>query len=103
MHHDIKNRETFCRFEPIGKGLSGDEKFAVETADGRKFLLRISDISQYERKKTMFDMMARVAALGVPMPNPVDFGTCNEGRSVYQLLTWCEGEELEPILFYPCK
>jgi len=33
MYNDIKNRETFCRIEPISKGLSGDEKFAVETND----------------------------------------------------------------------
>jgi len=97
-YDDIKNRETFCGFEPIRKGLSGDEKFAVETTDGKKLMLRISDISQYDRRKTMFELMKPVAALGVPMPNPVDFGTCNEGKSVYQLLTWCEGEELEPIL-----
>ena len=98
MYIDIKNHETFQKIEPINKGLSGDQKFAIETIDCKKLMLRISDISQYDRRKTMFDMMKPVAALGVPMPNPVDFGICNDGKSVYQLLTWCEGEELEPML-----
>lgn len=29
------------------------------------------------------------------MSRPVDFGVCNGGKQVYQLLTWCDGENLE--------
>jgi len=32
------------------------------------------------------------------MPCPVDFGICNGGKSVYTLLSWVEGEEVETIL-----
>jgi aminoglycoside phosphotransferase (APT) family kinase protein len=100
----IPNRESFVTLEPIHQGVSGDEKYRVETADGQRFLLRISGIESYERKKTMYDMMARTASLGVSMSRPVDFGICNGGKNVYQLLSWCEGvtaDELLPTLSEP--
>lgn len=43
-------------------------------------------------------MMKQVAALGVPMSQPVDFGICDNGKSVYSLLTWCDGDDAETIL-----
>lgn len=92
---DIKNYESFVRIEPVNEGLSSDKKYYVETVDGLRLLLRVSDISEYERKNTMYEMMERVAVLGVPMPRPVDFGICDSGKSVYQLLTWCDGDNLE--------
>lgn len=36
--------------------------------------------------------------MGVPMSQPMDFGTCSQGESVYSLLTWCDGEDAEVIL-----
>lgn len=95
---DIPNHESFIKIEPINKGVSGDYKYCVETAEGQRFLLRISDIKTYDRKKTMFDMMGRVASLGVSMSLPVDFGICNGGKNVYQLLSWCDGETADVVL-----
>ena len=95
---DLPNRQTYVKLEPIDKGLSGDRKFALETADGQRFLLRVSDIEAFARKKAMYDMMERVAALGVPMSKPLGFGVCNGGASVYQLLSWCDGETADMAL-----
>jgi serine/threonine-protein kinase len=95
---DIPNHESFIKIEAINKGLSGDEKYYVETAQGQRYLLRISNIESYERKKTMYDMMGRVASLGVYMSVPVDFGICNNGKNVYQLLSWCDGETADIVL-----
>jgi aminoglycoside phosphotransferase (APT) family kinase protein len=97
---DIKNYDTFIKIEPVNKGWSNDKKHYIEAADGRKLLLRVADISEYDRKKAEFEMMKQVAALGVPMSQPVDFGTCDNGKSVYSLLTWCDGEDAEVVL--PC-
>lgn len=82
--------------EPITKGWSGDKKYRVTTADGTKYLLRISPPEQYGRKKTEFEMMQRVAALGVPMCQPVKFGTCDEG--VYSLQGWIDGTDAEDVI-----
>ena len=95
---DIKDYNTFKKIEPVNKGWSSDKKFYIQTVDDRELLLRISDISEYERKKAEFEMMEQIAALGLPMSQPVDFGTCDNGKSVYSLLTWCNGEDSEAIL-----
>ena len=83
---------------PITKGWSGDQKFCVTAEDGQKYLLRVSDITAYERKKAEFDMMARVHALGVVTPKPCEFGLCDDGQSVYSLTGWLEGEDAASAL-----
>ena len=62
---DIKNYETFIKIEPVNKGLSRDKKYYVETANGQRLLLRVSDISEYERKKAIFNLIS--AGFNSPM------------------------------------
>ena len=80
----------------VEKGWSGDKKYCAVTADGTKYLLRVSPKEQYERKKSEFELMQRVAALGVPMCEALEFGTCDEG--VYSVQTWIEGRDAEELL-----
>ncbi len=42
----------FISKEPITKGWSDDKKYCVTTADGTKYLLRISPPEQYDKKKS---------------------------------------------------
>lgn len=49
---------------PIDKGWSGDRKYCAVTADGRKFLLRISTKDRLERKRREYERMREVAVLG---------------------------------------
>jgi len=95
---DIKAYNTFTKIEPVNKGWSSDKKYYIQTADGRKLLLRVADISEYDRKKAEYEMMKKVAALDVSISQPVDFGICDNGKSVYSLLTWCDGEDAGTIL-----
>ena len=80
----------------IDKGWSGDRKYCAVTADGRKYLLRVSSADHMERKRREFAQMGRVAELGIPMCLPVEFGTCADG--VYSVQTWIEGEDAEPLV-----
>ena len=96
--NDIRNYETFIRIKPINKGWSSDKKYYVETVSGEKHLLRVADISEYEQKSREVYIMKRMLALGINMSKPIDFGTCCNEKNVYQLLTWCEGEEAKVIL-----
>ncbi len=95
---DIKNYKTFIKIEPVNKGWSSDKKYYIETGEGRRLLLRVADRSEYDRRKVEYEGMKRIAALCVPMSQPVDFGICNNGKSVYSLITWCDGEDAEMIL-----
>jgi serine/threonine-protein kinase len=94
---DIPNYETFIAIRPIDKGLSGDKKHYVETIDGQRLILRISDISEYDRKKSAYERMEHMDNHNIPMSRPIDFGVCDNEQSVYQLLTWCDGECLDDI------
>ncbi|MCR5262670.1 MAG: phosphotransferase, partial [Clostridiales bacterium] len=101
---DGTNRRTVClegalniiNKEPILKGWSDDKKYCVTDEKGTRFLLRISDISQYDAKRSEFMMMRRVASLGVPMCLPIEFGICGEG--VYSIQSWIDGETAEDLI-----
>jgi len=95
---DIKSFDTFSKIEPVNKGWSGDKKYCIQTVDGKSLLLRVADASLYEQKKAEFEIMKKVAALGVPMSQPIEFGTCDGGKNVYSLLSWCDGEDAEVVL-----
>lgn len=95
---DIKNYATFATINPIDKGWSSDKKYYVETVTDEKLLLRIADISEYDKKKREFDVMKRLSESSIPMSQPIDFGVCDHGKSVYSLFTWCDGEDAAIVL-----
>jgi len=82
--------------EPINKGWSSDKKYCVTDNDGKKYLLRVSDISQLETKKSESEMMKKVAAKGVPMCLPLEFGTNDEG--VFSVQSYIDGEDAEQLM-----
>lgn len=86
---------NFTSMLPIIKGWSNDKKYCVTKMDGKKLLLRISPQEQYNCKKAEFEMMQQVAALGVPMCQPIEFGICSEG--VYSLQSWIDGKDAEEL------
>ncbi len=73
----------------IEKGWSEDKKYCAADSKGNKFLLRVSPITQYERKKNEYEHMKTVAALGVPICRPLEFGISDE--CVYSVQTWIDG------------
>lgn len=89
-------KRDFIKTEPILKGWSDDKKYCVTAEDGMTYLLRVSPMEQYDAKKSEFEMMRRVAALGVPMCQPTQFGTCDEG--VYSLQSWIDGKDAENVI-----
>lgn len=84
---------TIVSRTPIEKGWSGDRKYRIVTVDGGTYLLRLSGLDRLERKKREFEKMKEVAALGISMCLPIEFGTCEEG--VYSIQSWINGEDAE--------
>ena len=82
--------------EPILEGWSNDKKYCITDDKGMRYLLRVSDIAQYDAKRSEFKMMQRVASLGVPMCLPIEFGTCEDG--VYSIQSWIDGESAEKLI-----
>lgn len=87
---------NFITKELIDKGWSGDKKYCVTDENGTQYLLRVSDIAQYDTKQSEFNMMKKVAALGVPMCQPIEFGVCEDG--VYSIQSWIDGEDAEQAI-----
>ncbi len=92
---DIPMAAEFKDIQPINKGMSGDEKYFVTAKNGEHFLLRIAEYKEFDRKKAEYELVKKLFRLNVPMPSPIDFGVCNNGASVYTLLSWIDGEEAE--------
>lgn len=77
----------------IEKGWSGDKKYCAIDVAGEKYLLRVSPLEQYDRKKKEYDLMRQVADLNIPMCLPIEFGVTNEG--VYSIQSWIDGTDVE--------
>ena len=86
----------FVDVKQIDKGWSGDKKYCVMDERGTKYLFRVSPMEQYDRKKAEYESMRKVAALHIPMCEPIAFGTCDEG--VYSLQSWIEGNDAEEVI-----
>ena len=86
----------FVTKEPINKGWSSDKKYCVTDENGTQYLLRVSDMAQHETKQSEFNMMKQVASFGVPMCQPIEFGTCEDG--VYSIQSWIDGEDAEQVM-----
>lgn len=91
---DIPNHETWTRVEPVLKGWSSDKKYYIEDREGRKLLLRLSDLRAYEKKQIEYDFIQLMNQLEFPMSRVLDLGVCNSGDNTYMLLTWVEGRPL---------
>lgn len=85
----------YIKKELIEKGWSGDKKYCITNSNGEKYLLRISPIDQYERKKTEYHYMERMLELQIPMCFPIEFGVCDEG--VYSIQSWIDGCDAESL------
>ena len=94
----IFSTKNYNIIRKINKGMSGDRKYYVEADDGKKMLLRIADISEYERKAREYQLVLRLNKAAIPMPDAIDFGVSVDGKNVYTLLSWIEGEEAEKTI-----
>ncbi|MBQ6020005.1 MAG: phosphotransferase [Clostridia bacterium] len=86
----------FITKKPIDKGWSCDRKYRVTAADGTDYLLRVTPPEKAASRADCFRMQKAVAALGVPMCLPVEYGECEDG--VYILQSWIDGLDAEDAI-----
>lgn len=98
LYMDIPDYKAWKEIVLIEKGYSTDKKYLVTTDLGEHLLLRISNVSEYDIKKKEYDIIRKFAKLGFIMSEPHSFGICNNGNSVYMILSWVEGKDLEDEL-----
>ena len=83
--------ETIVSRTFIDKGWSGDKKYCAVTADGSKYLLRVSAMDRFDRRQQEYERMKELEQLEITMPKALEMGTGEEG--VYILTTWIDGED----------
>lgn len=88
--------EQFDEVIEISKGMSGDKKYKCIDRNGNQFLLRLSDLEEYDRKLKEYEFLERLNESNLPIPKCVEFEKKED--SVYTLLSWLDGEEVEKIL-----
>ncbi len=93
-----KGLEGFSKVESITKGWSEDKKYCVTAEDGTRMFLRISDISGIENKRAEYRRMERLYDSGVPVPQPLAFGTFDAGKICYSLSAWIDGADAEEAM-----
>ncbi|RNL45999.1 phosphotransferase family protein [Paraeggerthella hongkongensis] len=82
----------------VNKGFSTDAKFRIVLGDGATYMLRVSDVGDYDKKLFQYNGLAHAVEAGIPAPRPISFGFCDGGMRCYMLLTWVEGEDLREAL-----
>lgn len=96
LFSQIREQYPAAAFEPIHKGWSVDVKYCMTVPDGTRYLLRFTPEEKSGSRENMFQIQKKVAALGVPMCGPVEFGRCGQG--VYMIQSWVEGEDAEQVI-----
>lgn len=78
------------KIEPLTEGWSNDKKYILTAQNNMKYVLRISDISLYEKKRQQFLLLKEVQKLNLCCSQPISFGIFNENQ-VYMILSYVEG------------
>jgi len=92
----ILSSDRFVKIEPIKRGWSNEDKYSMIDKSGTQYFLKVFSTSQYEKCKTLFDMLEQLKELDIPMCAPIEFDTCAEG--VYMLYNWVDGKDLGQAL-----
>lgn len=98
MLKDIPMYSEWSKIQPVDKGWSSDKKFYIEDIMGRKLLLRVADIKEFDNKKKEFEFVTKISEMDISMSMPIDFGTCSDDKYAYILYSWVEGDDAESIL-----
>ncbi len=98
LFKDIPQYNSWVKIEKINYGWSNDKKYYIEDKNNAKFLLRISSFENYNNKHKEFYVIQKINSLDFKMSRAIDIGLCNNGKNVYMLLSWVDGEPMEKIL-----
>lgn len=97
MLQEIPGFDTWKEIQEIHDGFSYDIKYKITSYENEKFLLRISKIGSYDIKKQAYKNLILLSK-DIHSSRLVEFGNFNQGKYVYSLFTWIEGELLEKKL-----
>ncbi|PES70882.1 aminoglycoside phosphotransferase [Bacillus cereus] len=95
--NNIQIVKDAVNIEEISKGFLPDKKYIVTTIDDEKYLLRIGDIREYERRKIEFQILNEMVKRNVQVQRPIEIGILEE-EGVYSIFSYIEGEDAKKLL-----
>ncbi|SCC23974.1 aminoglycoside phosphotransferase family protein [Bacillus wiedmannii] len=95
--NNIQIIKDAANIEEISKGFSPDKKYIVTTIDNEKYLFRIGDIQEYERRKIEFQILNEMVKRNVQAQRPIEIGILEE-EGVYSIFSYIEGEDAKNLL-----
>lgn len=86
------------RVEFLDKGCSDDKKFVLWEKGEPRYVLRLSEANQYERRETELDIMSRLRRREVLCPEPHGSGITQDGQVCYTIVSYIVGEDATDAL-----
>ena len=94
----IKILSNSIKVTRLSKGYSPDEKYVVLDRNGNRYLLRISNLERYDRKREEFHVLRDIRKYGVHSPEPIDLGMIEELGICYSIVSYIQGEDAKSLL-----
>jgi aminoglycoside phosphotransferase (APT) family kinase protein len=92
---DIPGSASWLKLAEIDRLGVAMQRYAVQDQEDRRFLLHIVDRTCYDRIKNEFEHLKNIRAQGIPAPDPICFGFCDQGRKLYMQTSWIEGQSVK--------
>jgi len=87
LFDEFSSRYAIKLFHYINKGFSSDKKYYLETFNNEKYILRVTNIDGFEKKKMEFEIVNKIYNLNINTSKPIEYGCCLNNRYVYQILS----------------
>ncbi|HWI48180.1 MAG TPA: aminoglycoside phosphotransferase family protein [Rummeliibacillus sp.] len=94
----IKLLHNITTIEKLSKGYSSDRKYLIVDHEQTKYLLRIGNSEQYERKKIESQILYDMQKYNVQAPLPIDIGLFEDLGICYYILSYIEGEDAKEAM-----
>lgn len=88
----ILSKYNIIKSTPLNKGWSDDEKIILEDINHKKMLLRVSNISLYDKRLKQYDLIKKINSLNIPSSKAIEFGILDD-LNCYMLLSYIEGND----------
>lgn len=94
----LPESHLYHSYELVQKGWSFDFKFKLKDMFNQYYLLRVSDIKEYENKKYEYEILNHPILLNSNIIKPIKIGITLDNLYCYTLSKWIEGYDLEETI-----
>jgi len=94
----LPDSHLYHSYEFVQKGWSFDYKFKLQDKCNQIYLLRVSDIKEYEHKKYEYEILNHPLLLNTNIIKPIKVGITLDNQYCFTLSKWIDGYDLEDTI-----